>query len=199
MFRRAVGINSDLALTPRDNRTLEEGRLAATGIYADVLLQERRKRALHHALAGAVWTCHGAQVVLGAALTCLGVSGSGANSTSVTVLGAVNTVVAGFLALVKGKGLAERLGRTEGDFRQLRCWIEETESLIVLGVIGGDRREVGRLVQGCFERYNACTGRSSEMETEFDRGVDGFEVDFEDEEGDEEDYGLDVTRGYGSF
>lgn len=193
MFRRAVGINSDLAARSRHSDEHQDGILeaghqtaAAVGIYAAVLRQERQKRRLHHAVSGMVWGCHGLQIVLGAALTCLGLN-SRANAAAVTALGAANTVVAGVLALVKGKSLPERLGRAEADFRQLKVWIEETESLLALGVIGGDRREVGSLIQTAFRRFNACSGRSFDFEADVDRGIDGFGV----EDGHDDEMGYD--------
>lgn len=174
MFRRAVGINGDLPGHQHPGQgTLEEGRGAALGIYRTVIRQERRKRLVHHAVSGMVWGCHGVQIVVGATLTCLGLRAK-ENAAAITVLGAVNTVVAGFLALVKGKSLPEKLGRTEADFRQLKVWIEETESLLALGVIGSDRREVGSLIQTAFRRFNACSGRSFEVEADMDRGVGDF-------------------------
>lgn len=180
MFRRAVGINSDLAPFPppgQDQRALlEQGRSrtpTALGIYGTVLRQERRQRLLHHAVGGMVWGCHGLQIVLGATLACLGLNAQG-NAAAITVLGAANTVVAGVLALVKGKDLPERLGRAEADFRQLKVWIEETESLLALGVIGSDRREVGALIQTAFRRFNVCSGRAFDFEAAVDGDVDSF-------------------------
>ncbi|CAN8097388.1 unnamed protein product [Discula destructiva] len=169
MFRRAVGIN---------NHTQSGGVVvdnATVGIYSSVLRQERRKRIMHHTLSGMVWGCHGVQIVLGATLTCLGLS-TDEYPVTVTVLGAVNTVTASFLALVKGKGITEKVGRTEADFRQLKVWIEETDALLALGVIGGDRKEVGLLIETAFRRYNACFGRSFDIEAGIDMDVDDISV-----------------------
>lgn len=116
--------------------------------------------------------------MLGATLTCLGLSAN-EYPVTVTVLGAVNTVTASFLALVKGKGITEKLGKTEADFRGLKVWIEETEALLALGVIGGDRREVGLLIETAFRRYNACFGRSFDIEAGIDRHLDEMSVDGE--------------------
>lgn len=167
MFRRAIGINTanpprnPAQNGPADNNDSSDAR----GIYGSVLAQERRKRVLHHTLGGMVWGCHGVQIVLGAALTCLGLSAS-EHPVTVTVLGAVNTATASFLALVKGKGIVEKLGEAEADFRQLKVWIEETDALLALGVIGLDRREVGLLIETAFRRYNACFGERAELDNE---------------------------------
>lgn len=160
MFRRAVGIHSDL-----------DASGAAIGIYRSIAEQERKKRMMHHTLSGMVWGCHGVQIVLGAAMTCLGLS-TNEYPVTITVLGAINTVTASFLALVKGKNITERLGQTEADFRTLKVWIEETEALLALGIIGGDRKEVGMLIETAFRKYNAAFGRSFDIETGIDRDVD---------------------------
>ncbi|KAF3769829.1 hypothetical protein M406DRAFT_241259, partial [Cryphonectria parasitica EP155] len=154
MFRRAVGINSE-ASSAEDHSTLEQGRArTATGIYRTVVREQRRRQLLHHTVSGLVWGCHGMQIVVGATLTCLGLREDDFYKT-VTVLGAVNTAIAGVLTLIKGKALPENLGKSEADFRQLKAWIEETESLLALGVIGRDRKEVGLLIETAFRRYNA--------------------------------------------
>lgn len=93
-------------------------------------------------------------MVVGAALTALG-PGSSDHPNVITGLGVLNTVIAGFLALVKGQGLPERLRKDEMEFRRLEDWIEETEALLAVGVIGRDRKEVGLLVEMAFKRYNA--------------------------------------------
>lgn len=167
MFRRAVGINSDL------DHDLDRGMHGTIGIYPSIVEQERRKRIMHHTLSGMVWGCHGIQIVLGATMTCLGLS-TNDYPVTITVLGAVNTITASFLALVKGKGITEKLGKTEADFRTLKVWIEETESLLALGIIGGDRKEVGLLIETAFRRYNAAFGRSFDIETGIDRDIDNL-------------------------
>jgi len=80
---------------------------------------------------------------------------AGDHTLTITILGALNTVVAGVLALVKGQGLPERLRHDRAEFRKLQDWIEQTEALLAVGVIGKDRREVGLLVQIAFVKYNA--------------------------------------------
>lgn len=101
----------------------------------------------------------------------------------ITVLGAINTAVAGTLALLKGKNLSEKLGKSEAEFQQLKAWIEETETLLALGVIGRDRREVGNLIETAFRRYNACFGRSFEVEADMDSVPDDLSMADEEEGG----------------
>ncbi|KAK1836559.1 hypothetical protein QBC39DRAFT_296622 [Podospora conica] len=154
IFRRAVGINAALPATSTTLLTLEEGRAHATGMYASVLSTQRQKTLVYNALQALVYLSHFLQIILGASLTALGPT-AGQHALTITVLGAMNTVIAGVLALVKGQGLPERLRQDRAGFRKLQDWIEQTEALLAVGVIGRDRKEVGLLVQVAFVKYNA--------------------------------------------
>ena len=153
IFRRAVGINSDLS-SSTSGGSLEEGRKRAVGIYGAVIREQKRKAAQHLALSILVYGAHFGQIVIGAILTALGPD-AGSHAFAITAFGAVNTVVAGVLALIKGQGLPERLRKDEMEFRRLQDWIEETESLLAVGVVGRDRKEAGLLVEVAFKKYNA--------------------------------------------
>lgn len=183
IFRRAIGINSDvLASSPSTPAPdVETGRRTAVGMYRSVLEQQRRRKRIHHAVSALVWSCHGVQIVVGAALTSLGLasnsSSNSSNSSSnnhkvaITVLGAVQTIVAGVLTTLRSKGLPEKLSKPEAEFRELQVWIEETEALVAVGVAGRSRDEVGALVETAFGKYNACFGRSIALEGEMDRAL----------------------------
>lgn len=150
IFRRAVGINT--ALGGAD--ALELGRTGATGIYKSVAAMARNRKWQFFLLNVAIYACHVTQISMGAVLTTLGPISSD-HGKAITVLGAVNTLVASVLALVKGQGLPERLRKDEVEFRRLQDWIEETESLIALGVVGKDRTETGLLVEVAYKKFNA--------------------------------------------
>lgn len=154
IFRRAVGINSDLA--PKANRpgAAEEGLKQPMGMYRSVIAEKNRRKLQYWLLSWALNITHFAQVVIGATLTALGPNAS-RYTVAITVLGAVNTVIAGTLALCKGQGLPERLYRGATEFRKLQDWLEETESLIATGINGRDRKEIGVLVQSAFRKYNS--------------------------------------------
>lgn len=162
IFRRAVGINSDRASTFTDSETLEKGRRHAVGVYRHVIEQGRRKRVLHHTLGILLYVSHFAQIIVAAVLTALGPNAK-YYEVPITVLGAVNTVVAGMLAVLKGSGVIERLSRDEVEFHKLQDWIEETEAMISVGILGRSRKDVGGLVEQAFRKYNACFGRSYEI------------------------------------
>ena len=153
IFRRALGINSHLS-TSTEGGTLEQGRKAALGIYRAVLHEQKTKKWQHRVVSVLLYLCHFTQIIIGAVLTALGPAAA-RHSRSITILGAVNTVLAGVLALMKGQGLPERLRKDEVEFRKLQDWIEETESLLAVGIIGRDRKEVGLLVEVAMKKYNA--------------------------------------------
>ncbi|TDZ37470.1 hypothetical protein C8035_v007835 [Colletotrichum spinosum] len=80
---------------------------------------------------------------------------AGTHCLGITVLGAVITVVAGVLTLMKGKGLPEKLRRDKVELRRLQDWIKETEALLVLSVAGQTREEVGEPFVMAFKKWNA--------------------------------------------
>lgn len=41
---------------------------------------------------------------------------------AITLLGAINTVIAGLLALIKGQGLPDRLYHDRAEFRRVQDW-----------------------------------------------------------------------------
>ena len=186
IFRRALGISDPPApsksQTSQHNlRRLEEGggrssgeppdeqrrrRKAATGIYREVQRSRAAKRRQHVVIDALLYGSHFAQVVIGAGLTALGPV-AGRHAVLITVLGAVNTVLAGVLGMAKGQGVPERMRKDAAEFRKLQDWIEETEALLAVGVIGRDRKEVGYLVELAFKKYNAA--RRSEENNEPDR------------------------------
>ncbi len=153
IFRRAVGINSNLSAV-QDAGSLEEGRKTAVGIYLAVIRESRTKHWQFFFLNVLIYACHFLQIAIGAGLTALGPVAQN-YGVLITGLGAANTVIAGTLALIKGQGLPERLGKDELEFHRLQDWIEETEALLAVGVVGKDRKEVGMLVEVAFKKYNA--------------------------------------------
>ncbi|KAK1625514.1 hypothetical protein BDP81DRAFT_97774 [Colletotrichum phormii] len=168
LFRRAVGINTHLQ--PADDCDLEAGRTSALGIYASTIAVHRHFRTLRILATVLIYSCHATQIVVGGVLTCLGPS-AGVHRRSITVLGGVNTVVAGVLTWMKGQGMPDKLKGKEIEFRRLQNWIEETEALMVLGTVGGTREEVGGLVEAAYRRWNAAN----------ERGENGPGEEYEDE------------------
>ncbi|KAL8956693.1 MAG: hypothetical protein Q9183_006239 [Haloplaca sp. 2 TL-2023] len=84
------------------------------------------------------------QIIVGAALTALGAAGG--PSAGVTILGAVNTIVAGLLTYLKGQGLPARLEQSKNLLRTLREYIEERERELTEPDCGLDVDEVVRSI-----------------------------------------------------
>ncbi|KAK4171578.1 hypothetical protein QBC36DRAFT_339694 [Triangularia setosa] len=186
IFRRAVGINSTLPGST-DCRSLEEGRKSAMGMYAAAMRAQRNKKIISRLVNLIVYASHFFQIIVGASLTALGPS-AGEHAVLITILGAVNTVIAGVLALLKGQGLPERLRHQVAEFRKLQDWIEQTEALLSVGVIGRDRKEVGLLVQVAFKKYNAakeCEESSSQPEFTSNGYGNGYDNDHDHSESSE--------------
>lgn len=70
-------------------------------------------------------TCLGLQIIVAAALTALGAA-NGSHS-AVTVFGAINTVIAGFLTYLKGSGLPNRMKYYQHEWAKVREYIEQRE------------------------------------------------------------------------
>ncbi|KAK4220942.1 hypothetical protein QBC38DRAFT_330271, partial [Podospora fimiseda] len=154
IFRRAIGINTTSTRFPSDPRSLEECRLKAQGIYLAIIQAQTSKKRLYQILATLIYLIYFLQIPISASLTALGPS-AGDHQKLITALGAINTVLAGVLALLKGQGFPGKLKRRVDEMRKLQDWIEQTEALLVVGVLGRDRKEVGLLVQVVFKKYNA--------------------------------------------
>lgn len=169
IFRKALGINVHRRVggtASASDGTLEEGRKTAIGIYRTVIETRGRMAVQHALLTGFLYLVYFAQVVIGAALTALG-STAARHERVITILGAFNTVLAGVLALIKGSGQPQKLGKDRIGYRRLQDWIEETEALLAVGVIGRNRRDVGLLVESAFKRYNAAKASEENNDPDF--------------------------------
>lgn len=156
IFRRAVGINSDApaaTYAPSGPSAAEQGRKPA-GIYRQAIERRRKHRTQNLIVSWTLNVLHFAQVVIGATLTALGPNAA-RHAVPITALGALNTVIAGVLALLKGQGMPNKLHRDEMEFRRLQDWIEETEALLATGIIGRDNKEIGVLVESAFRKYES--------------------------------------------
>ena len=70
-------------------------------------------------------SCLGLQIVVAAALTALGAANG--SRGAVTVFGAINTVIAGFLTYLKGSGLPNRLKYFHHEWAKVKEYVEERE------------------------------------------------------------------------
>ena len=76
------------------------------GIYPSVVQNEFKYKSNYKRFSLLISASLGFQIVFAAALTAVGAADG--NHTVVTILGGINTVLAGFLAYLKGSGLPMR-------------------------------------------------------------------------------------------
>ncbi|OQE73366.1 hypothetical protein PENNAL_c0088G08972 [Penicillium nalgiovense] len=94
------------------------------------------------------------QVIIGAAITALGPSG-GEHMLAITILGALNTSIAGLLALLKGRGLPERLRRNMIEIARVSDLIQERATLLRYGNNHVSNSGISLLLQEVFQAYTS--------------------------------------------
>ena len=97
------------------------------GIYKWTLDEERKAKWKYRLFTTVMDACLLLQVVVAAILVALGASSS--PHIVITVFGAVNTAIAGLLALFKGQGLPNRLRQDLNGLRQVRESIVELDGV----------------------------------------------------------------------
>ena len=123
-FRYLVGIDNPEGLV--DNAFFRRTRPADNlGIYHRVVNKEAKAAKDYKWFSGFISFCISAQVLVAACLTALGAGN--ASHRAVTAFGALNTVLAGFMAYFKGSGLPNRLKYYKNEWTKLREYIEQRE------------------------------------------------------------------------
>jgi hypothetical protein len=148
-FRKAIGINIEA-----HGYDLEAARKSAKGLYKEIIsIQQWRSR--QYRFVEILWyLALAAQIVIGATLTALGPK-SNVHSKAITILGVVNTSIAGILAVLKGQGLPDRLRKDEFEMRKVQDYIEESETRLVYAEEDFTDAELDALLQTVFAKYNA--------------------------------------------
>lgn len=129
-FRTLTGIKSAPSLS---TIAILQRPAPNLGIYARTVRAESHAALMYKIVSTLINSCLGLQIIVATALTALGAA-SGPH-TLVTILGAINTIIAGFLTYLKGSGLPNRLKYYENEWMKVREYIEQRE------------REFGR--EGC--------------------------------------------------
>jgi len=148
-FRKAIGIN-----VGAHTDDLEAARKSARGLYKEVINTQRWRHRQYRLIEIVYYLALGAQIAIGATLTALGPQ-SRIHPTSITILGVVNTCIAGVLALLKGQGLPDRLRKDEFVLKKVQDYIEETETRLVYTGNDVTDQELDQLLQTVFAKYNA--------------------------------------------
>ncbi|KAJ6784519.1 hypothetical protein PWT90_09055 [Aphanocladium album] len=95
------------------------------GVYPRVVRAEQKAAQRFKVYNIIVNVCLGSQMVVGAALTALGASGS--SRQSVTAFGALNTMTAGLLTYLKGSDMPQKLKIVQQSFKAVREYAEQRE------------------------------------------------------------------------
>ena len=90
---------------------------------------------------------------MAAALTAIGAANG--NHSAVTVFGAINTIIAGFLTYLKGSGLPNRLKYFQHEWGKVREYIEQRERDIICGQIDVNIYEEVERIRKMYESVKA--------------------------------------------
>jgi hypothetical protein len=120
-FRHLTGIKSGMTLEPNNKYRPAPNR----GIYRQVVRKESKARKKYHRFSNLINGCLGLQIIVAASLTALG-AGDGPHAV-VTIFGAINTIIAGFLTYLKGSGLPDKYRSIQVEWSKLRDYIEQRE------------------------------------------------------------------------
>ncbi|KAH7328274.1 hypothetical protein B0I35DRAFT_403674 [Stachybotrys elegans] len=118
------------------------------GLYRDVVTQRTKYFYMFHSISILRWTMMILQLFIGAALTALG-SLSLRDGTSITILGASNTIIAGLLALLHNSGLPDRHKYNMLEFDLLQDHLKE---LLESRMARADMT-IDQVVANCFHEY----------------------------------------------
>ncbi|PNY27860.1 Uncharacterized protein TCAP_02210 [Tolypocladium capitatum] len=119
-----------------------------TGLYRDVVSQRTKFYYMFHGISMICWTLMVLQLLIGATLTSLGAR-SMTDGTPITALGAANTVIAGFIALMHNSGLPDRYRHDMVQFEELEDHIKE---LLDCGIAPVDQT-TDQMLAMCFDTF----------------------------------------------
>ncbi|KAF2167411.1 hypothetical protein M409DRAFT_22221 [Zasmidium cellare ATCC 36951] len=131
LFQLLVGIHTHPSLTTRQTDAANAGQKANSrsdnvGLYQRIKAEERRLR-IQYALTSYINnSLYMLQILLAATFTALSAY-KDTHPVSLTVLGAINTVLAGCLAWQKGQGVPQRYRKARDQYQALLLEIESSE------------------------------------------------------------------------
>ncbi|EFQ98824.1 hypothetical protein MGYG_01839 [Nannizzia gypsea CBS 118893] len=121
-FRVLTGIDTPAGLA---TASLVRRPASNVGIYTRVVSAEARYKREYRFFTLLISCCLGIQIIVAAALTALG-AGNGPR-VLITIFGAVNTAIAGYLTYLKGSGLPNRKRYHQSQYSKIRQHIEQRE------------------------------------------------------------------------
>ncbi|KAL8736464.1 MAG: hypothetical protein Q9166_000256 [cf. Caloplaca sp. 2 TL-2023] len=124
-LRTIIGISTPESLSQTPKNPFSTRPAPNLGIYTRIIHEEHSAKFQFYFTASVINICYFSQICIAATLTALGAST--ASKVAITVLGAVNTVLAGVLTYLKGQGLPVRLRHYWTGLRKCREFVEEKE------------------------------------------------------------------------
>ncbi|PBP19303.1 hypothetical protein BUE80_DR009510 [Diplocarpon rosae] len=124
-----------------------------SGLYRDVVRSRTTSQYQYYFSSFMFTSALVLQLLLGAALTGLGSTPAG-TGTTITVLAAVNTVLAGLLALMHNSGLPDRYKNDWTEFDEVEMYLKE---LVEAGVVRSGW-SCEQVVEHCFALYRRAKG-----------------------------------------
>jgi hypothetical protein len=143
-YRRIIGITS-----AREHKDDQHRPAENLGIYKRVVTNEKKALLNYNHASKLINGCLGLQLIVAASLTALG-AGDGPHA-AVTVFGAVNTIIAGFLTYLKGSGLPESYKRHASGWTKVREFMEQREREFERADCPLDVEDVIRTVERMYE------------------------------------------------
>ncbi|KAJ6126208.1 hypothetical protein N7471_010701 [Penicillium samsonianum] len=130
----------------------ETFQAATAGLRKKLISQERRQRTQYQIFSVAFNLLSITQVLIGATITALGPSG-GEHILAITILGAFITSIAGLLALLRGRGLSQRLRGNMTEIAKVLAHIEEQTILLRYGNRKDSNDKIDDLIEDTLKRY----------------------------------------------
>ena len=146
LFRDLIGINP----IPIPGRADPKRPAQNMGTYKRLCDAEVKARLEYYATASAINFCLLSQIVVAAALTALGASDG--SHIAITVLGSINTIIAGVQTYLKGQGLPTRLLEYANGLRKVREYIEEDERQFMRA---DTQLDIDKEIKKCIDMYEA--------------------------------------------
>ncbi|KPM35078.1 hypothetical protein AK830_g11497 [Neonectria ditissima] len=119
------------------------------GLYRDIVYERTKAFYMFHFTSTVRWGLMIMQLLIGASLTGLG-SLSLSQGTSITILGAANTVIAGLLAFLHNSGLPDRFGCDKAEFEDVEDHIRE---ILDTAMVPADH-SIDQALAECFALYH---------------------------------------------
>ncbi|KAJ5111978.1 hypothetical protein N7532_000023 [Penicillium argentinense] len=139
--------------TSQEEQHVYQAYMAATSDLRRKLILKKRHLKVQYGLSSFVFNLLTmVQVIIGAVITALGPSAAD-HMVAITVLGAINTSCAGLLALLKGRGLPQRLRGSMIEISKFLNFIQETSVLLKYDKSRVPENGIGPLLEESFQRY----------------------------------------------